>query len=217
MSKSIENTNEIHATWYFDDLIRLGYLIKYVRESETFICRPKLTYSFHEVLPTKLKEREGSLFSEITYTPDYKLFWTEKARYIFFEEEFTTIRPRFKYGRPLFLAYKEDDNLVTRIDVKPTSNVSKKGGKVSSSGTFGLKQRMIYDAYGIYIHKFIPVPMAGTGIKVAIFPNSFTPSRYLWTDGRTQLRTIHFPIITVEEFVNKRIKEMENFDEIRGK
>ena len=103
----------------------------------------------------------------------------------------------------------DDYPIVSYVDVKPTNSVQRKGGKVSSSITFPLKNRILWDRSRIYINKVVPMPMSGTGFKSALFIKTFTPQRYLLTDGGKQLRKIKYPVTTMLAYVNKQKTEIE--------
>jgi hypothetical protein len=57
----------------------------------------------------------------------------------------------------------------------------------------------------IYVQKMVPIPMAGSGITIAMFTKTFTPKRYLFTDGGGKPRKINFPIRTLATYVAERM------------
>ena len=209
-----ENTIEKYSLWWFNELKDHGYIKEIFREPETLYCADKEKYYRLKRFKRKDPEvEEFNLFGEIKYTYDYKIIWDLKARYIFYDViDKNDDKALFKQGKPLLIAnydYDKDGNEihVTRLDVKPTASVAR-FGKTSTQISFPIKQRMIYDRYGIYIQKFIPIPMAGSGKTSSVFPKSFTPRRYLMTDGGKQLRKIRFVVKGLQEYVKLKISEL---------
>ena len=208
------NTIELYSVWYFQELKENGFLKDYVREPETLVCAPKVKHDYLQRFK-RVDDRleELTLFPEISYTYDYKLIWNKEARYLFYDlVDKDNEESYFLHGRPLFIAnydydHNGDEMHVTRIDVKPTAAVAR-FGRVQSSVTFPIKQRMLYEKDGTYIQKFIPIPMAGAGKTSAIFIKSFTPKRYIFTDGGKQLRKIKWPITDLKGYLNIRSKEI---------
>ena len=221
--KSTEiNWIEQYSVWFFQELKQHGYLIDYIREPEVIECAPKLKHLYLKRFVRKQNEpTEYNLFQDINYTYDYKLIWDKKARYIFYDLiDKDNQDDCFLYGRPPFIAnydYTDDTGEelhVTRLDVKPTSSVAMRGGRVSSSYTFYLKQRLAYERYGTYIEKFIPIPMAGAGIRSSRFINIFTPTRYLFTDGGKQTRKIKFGITNIGGYVSQRLQVLDKMNKL---
>jgi hypothetical protein len=204
IKKTKENKIEAYTRWYWEELMDYGYIEKIEREPETLVCADELPHQKFVRMKTKTKIEDFNLFPKIRYTYDTRVYWTPKAENIFYD----TIKSEpFFFGRPPFIAHiDEHGRAVTLADTKPPSNAAQKGAKVSSSISFPQKQRMIFDKHGLYIEKFIPIPMSGAGKTVAKFPNTFTPRRYLFTDSdkMNRMRKIKFPILTIEDFVEKR-------------
>ena len=57
---------------------------------------------------------------------------------------------------------------------------------------FSINQKWMYSEHGIYIQKVIPQKL---------FADTFTPKRYLMTDGGGQARKIKWDVKSLEEFV----------------
>ena len=214
MKKTKRNTIELYSEWYFQELKEQGFLIDWKREPETIVCADKHKEDFLVRMKTKNKVGVFNLFQEIVYTYDYRLTWHEKARYIFYDVIDINDHDRiFEHGRTPFIAnydYDEKGNRmhVTDLDVKPTHSVVK-FGKTSTSITFPIKQRMIFDKTGRYINKFVPIPMAGSGKKSSMFIKTFTPKRYLLTDAGLRGRKIEFEVKDLNTFVHQRLKELK--------
>lgn len=231
VKKTKENSIEMYTRWYWEELMEHGYISKIEREPETLVCAdPLVHYKTKRLTSKPPKVITFNLLPKIVLTYDTKVVWTEKARYIFYDViDRDMVHDVFKFDRPPFIANKDYDEpgneiIVTRVDTKPPSKAGQMGAKLSSSYTFPIKQRMIMDKHGIYVDKFVPIPMSGSGITIAKFPNTFTPRRYLFTDreGSTQLRKINWnipatktkplrkvPPISLDQFVRERLRFLE--------
>jgi hypothetical protein len=208
------NKIEEYFEWWLHDMVDAGYIISWSREPETFQVLGTSEYCRMKRFKTKSPVHEVfNLFQEISYTYDYLIVWAPSAEYLFYEE--INEQGVFQFGKPPFVAHSRqyDDGtvkVISYIDVKPTSAVAKAGGKVSSSTTFPIKQRILWDTRKIYINKCVPIPMAGTGFTIALFPKVFTPRRYIFTDGGGRARKIHFKVRTLEAFVTRQKTYIEN-------
>lgn len=200
-----KNTIEMYAEWYFQELLEAGYISRWEREPETLTVEYGLKRYRVVYAKKSTKIEEYNLLPEITYTPDYIVYWAEKAHGIFYEN----VKDQNQFNAP-FLS-----NSITRIqysyiDVKPTSAVSQRTGRVGSSRSFPLIQRMLMGR-GIYVQKMVPIPMAGSGITIAAFTKTFTPKRYLFTDGGGKPRKINFPVRTMSTYIAERLTAIERF------
>ena len=207
------NQNELYFEWFLNELKGSGYIDNYYREPESFIVSDKILYG--EIQRFKTKESSviyKTLFSEITTTYDYIIIWNNDAMYYFFEV--MNDKMLFSFKRPPFIAHKREieneEKYVSYVDVKPASN-AQKGGKVSSSNTFTYKQILCFIRNGIYINKIVPIPSGKNGMKISLFVNTFTPMRYLFTDGsgvngRNQLRKFQWKekSITLKDYIKNK-------------
>ena len=209
MGKKTEiNSIELYFQWWLEELITAGYIKSYAREPETLIVAETLEYGRIKRFKRKEKEIEKfNLFPEVKYTYDYIIVWEEASEYLFYEE--INEEKVFQFGKPLFVATRHFEDVVSYVDVKPTVNAMR-GGKVSSSISFPLKQRLCWENNRIYINKVIPRPMSGSGYKVALMVKSFVPQRYLLTDGGTQRRKINFPINDLNGYIKRKTEYIQN-------
>lgn len=198
-----QNTNEMYFLWWAKELMDKGYIKDIEREPETFIVDDVIKHKREKHFVRKENElEEFNLFRKLVYTYDFRIIWNEKALYYFYE--IYDKYGYFKFGRPLFIAHKTDLGITSYIDVKPTSNIASRFGKTNTSVTFPYKQRLLFKNHGIYINKSVSIPMAGAGFKSALFLVSFTPKRFLLTDGGRQKRKFKWEdkTITLEEYIS---------------
>lgn len=204
------NPIEQYFEWWLEDMVRAKYIDSYKREPETLMVAPSLEYGRYKRFKSKEKEVEAfNIFPEINYTYDYIIYWNESAEYLFYEE--TNDLRIFQFGKPAFIAHRDrDDNVYSILDVKPTNSVQRQGGKVSSAITFPLKQRLLWDGQGIFVNKVVPIPMGGTGYNSALFIKTFTPQRYLLTDGGGSMRKIKYQVKTIGQYALEKSTYISN-------
>lgn len=200
------NDLEKYFEWWLNELVDIGFVKWYKREAEVFVI-PSSTYGRLKRFKTKDNVLEVfNLFPQIEYSYDYIICWEPVSEYIFYE--IVDDSELFQFGKPSFIAFNReiDDKkcVVSYVDVKPTNSVQRRGGKVSSSITFPLKNRMLWDLQRVYINKVVPMPMSGTGFHSSLFTTTFTPRRYVYTDGGKAIRKVHFVIKTFKEFLVER-------------
>lgn len=212
VKKTQRNTIEAYFEWFLNELLENGYIKWWKREPEKILASSAIEYGRYKRFKRKEKIIEQfNLFREVNYTHDYEMCWTQKAEYIFYEE--ITENRVFQFGKPLFIAHQKEIEEVMEIcsivDVKPTTSVTQRGGKVSSSVSFPFKQRLIWKNHNIYVNKVVPIPMAGTGYSSALFITAFTPVRYLLTDGGKMRRKIKFPTRMIKEYTAFKAEEIK--------
>ena len=201
--KTEKNKIEEYFEWWLNDMVTAGYVKSYSRESEIITVAETSVYGRIKRFKRKPKQiEEFNLFPKIDYTYDYKIVWDISAEFLFFEV--IDDHRVFQFGKPLFVAHEISLEYVSYVDVKPTTSAMHKGARVSTSYSFPLKKRMIWDYHEIYINKVVPIPMAGTGYKSALFCKSFTPVRFLMTDGGKQSRKIKWEIVMLKQYVKNR-------------
>lgn len=222
MGKTERNDIEIYFEWWLNELQEQGYIKSYDRESKVFQVFPSFLMHRMEYKKTILpKEKEYTLLGETNYSYDYKIIWNPKAIYLFHQPvDFSdlSVPQVMVYPKTFFLShFNKDHNLfVSYCDVKPPGQAARFSGSLSSYHTFGLKQRALLWMHRIYINKTIPIPMAGAGKTISLFPITFTPRRYLTTDGGTRSRKIKFPIYTLQDYVKSRSNLIKNINNVQS-
>lgn len=204
-----KNKIEGYFEWWLNELKENGYVKKYSRESFTFdIYKPLKVNKYTKFYKTKkpLLE-EVNLLQKLTYTEDYTIEWDMSAYKIFFEFYGDDIVYNAK-----FLAMKPDGDFVypiSFVDVKPPAKAARFTGSLTSSATFPIIQKILANDMGIYVNKIIPIPMSGSGKGVALFNNTFTPRRYLFSDGMTKVRKQNYKVVMLQEFLKQRLESIE--------
>lgn len=215
-----KNQLEQYFEWWLNELHEQGYIRGYDREAETFPLFPNYKAVRLKFFKTKEPEHEEFNFMQNRfYNYDYNIKWAEKAENIFFQKaDFKDHNKPHVFNYSLndvyFVAHWNETERcdISYVDVKPPS-VGRNSVQNSSYTTFPLKQQILLWLHGIYINKVIPFPMGGTGKTISLFPNTFTPRRYLISDGGNQSRKIRFQVKLLAEYIKERqnnIAEIEN-------
>lgn len=176
---------EVYFQWYLDDLIEAGFIDKYNYESEEYQLFDQLKLPWMEQKKTMVKSREFEALKPSKYTPDFNIYWTEKAKGIFVNGPASIEKPFFAGSE--FLNFTDQPKSV--IDVK--GSAKSRGKKNSSAITFPLKQKLMWLVHSIYVHKAVPQEL---------FEKTFTPMRYLYTDKNGSKRKIKWDVKTVYEY-----------------
>lgn len=177
-----KNNFEMYFEWWLDDLKEEGFITEYVREPQTFILKPEVEVSYPKGKKI-LKIEKQTILNPITYTPDYKVAFTQKGVNILFLviSEMGSIPE--KYNRNLHFLFLENirslkDNVyILYFDVKAPAKAVRFSSGLGSTREFPIKQRLMYDLKGIFVNKVVPV-----GSSTSLFEKTFYPKRYFQTD-----------------------------------
>lgn len=217
MGKTHRNDIEMYFEWWLNELKVVDMIYDWDRESQVFELFPSYRARRKKYFKTKLPEDDHySLLRKETYTYDYRIFWNVKTVYLFFNpSNFSDHRKTNVevYPDTLFHAEFIRGQWTSYVDVKPPSKAAQFSGSMNSFATFPIKQRILLWLHNTYVNKTVPIPMSGSGETVALFPNSFTPYRFLSTDKGKQARKIKFDMRTLSTYVEERkayIKELSD-------
>lgn len=144
MIDELKSQEEVEFYFYLRELLQMGYIKAFSYEPQVFTLFEKRKIGWYERLRTKLKPRESTLLHECTYTPDWRIEWTDKAIDVFICE----------YQRHTSQHYFFHDNLITWIDTKGSGIGSAKN---SSHFTFPIKQKWLFQTKGIFVQKVVPL------------------------------------------------------------
>ena len=153
-----KNKEELYFSYYLDELIDEGLLLKYEYEVQKFELSPdvQFTWTKKTQLKTKLKveHKEKSLLKACTYTPDFILYSLTEIEGLSSTSLMNDI--------PILLICKG----MTVVDVKGAFA----GRTNSTQYTFPLKQKWLYDNYKLYTNKIVPDKL---------FQDTFTPAKVI--------------------------------------
>lgn len=203
MTKNGNYTFEDYFEWYLQDLQKNGFISLYKKGKEITpfeISEESKHTVIDKIYRTgKITYKEKSLIKKHTYKPDFLLYWTPKAKNVFYELVTDTI-----VYDSFFLANEKDGYFFSFVDVKPPPAAAAFSGRQNSYATFPINQGIVYKKFGIYVNKVVPIPASGSGEAVALFKHTFVPNRFLFTDGGTGPRKINFKANHLSAFLEKR-------------
>lgn len=133
-----------------------------IYQPETFMLQESITAPVLKQLKTKQKIVQKSLLQQVTYTPDWKIAFTEKFKIT------------FPANQIYFPVTKMGDKYLqintVRFDIKAGS---KSGNNANNSSfyTFPIKQKFLYFKYQIYVQKII---------LSSFFKSTFVPEQLAW-------------------------------------
>ena len=160
MKNKYKNKEETYFSYYLDELLEHGIIDSYTYEEITFGLSSDIKYSYTKVteLKTKTKYEDitKSLLKPCTYTPDF-IIEVSKAILGFIGVIDTLGK------QPLVVS---GENPKCYVDVKGMFA----GRTNSTQYTFPLKQKWMYQKYGIYTNKVIPYKL---------FAQTFTPYKVI--------------------------------------
>lgn len=204
-----ENDGEKEFRWYLEELQQAGWIKQFTREAETF----KVMDSFQHLREIHHKTKENALESfnllqGINYTYDFRIIWNDCSLNIF--TELYSKEGHFRFGKPPFVSHRIEIGgrmeIVSYVDVKPHANaMARSGGKSASYYTFPFVQKILMFFHGLYINKIIPSPASKKdGVNTCLFATTFTPNRYVFTDGGKQFRKLHHRNVTLKSFTSRK-------------
>ena len=190
-----KSDGEWHFSWYLDDLMDEGYIDDWEYETEVFDLSQPVKIPWKKQMKTMVKDMEMPFLRECTYNPDFKIYWNEKAKGVFYyniEEEITD---------PKTLPYFASQKDISRIEIKPNFDFQNK----TQQAVIKIKWLM---QLGTFVQLVVPVPKVSKGGKLnpsnALFNNTFIPRRYVYTDKKFVSRVIKFKHITLKQWEEKR-------------
>lgn len=188
----LDSKEEQYFSWWCEELEQAGYINSF-SQCQTYQLGEKIINKYQETLKTKTKEKEQTIMQGCAYTPDFEINWNLDAVNKFFDL-FPTLT-NTKINNDLILAKIIEEN-----------NIKKFKSIIEIKGSYDFKQmntlnavnrKWLYQKYNIFVN-LVKVP--------DIFKQTFTPKRYLLTDGGKQQRIINFSVITLNEFISNQIK-----------
>ena len=177
MSKpEYKSKEELYFSLYLDELKDNGYITNYEYECDSYTLSHKATYQTIKKLKTKDSMVHKHLLASHVYTPDFKIKWDFKAF------------NHFTKNQSLELPFWGNNQYQSIIEVKPVFDQN------NMTRLFSINQKWLFSEHGIYVQKIVPIKL---------FEKTFTPKRYLLTDGGGQQRKIKFKPRSLEEFINQ--------------
>lgn len=199
-----ESFCELSCIYFAEELIKAGYATKIVRSPSYLLCDP-VQHTYVEQMIKSSKQVTQTISLGTSYTPDYDIYFTEKALGIFCWELGSTT----KWEKHLLVAQKENryptfdqGNPTYRacLEVKPDFS------RASTTPKSVQTMKWLMQKHGVYCNLFRPN---------RIFEGLFTPQKYLVTERGTQ-RLLKFTPLSLQQYLNKnKIKNARNIQSTR--
>jgi len=200
----MDSDEEVYSCWYLRELIQYGILKDAVYHPPAFqLSDPVYNYYMEEKMVRKKLVKKMIVRESMKahlYTADWKLIWDTSKDLSKFVIRYDEKLVRGAVG--VFQAKKIDGELITFLDIK--------GGAISpymnsSAISFSINQKWTYSKFGIFCQKCIPIytqKIKMKSVSSGLFVTTFTPKRYLMTDGGTQARKLHYQPRTFLQYYN---------------
>lgn len=164
-----DSDEEIYFAFWCDELLEHGYLKKWMRNRKTYTLTEGLNHHWvkETVLKTKIKveDKVQKLLLDSCYTPDFVLYWTAKAKNVFFQ----SLTGHHNQITAPFIAKKTKDAPATWksvVEVKPDFD------RFNMTRAFVMNQKFMWYKWKIFVSLVE---------YKDLFSKTFTPQRYLKT------------------------------------
>lgn len=175
--RDFDSKEELHFSWYLDELVKLGVVSSYTNDIAPFILNKE--YKVNIVIPMKRvpdKVKERIFIREHVYTPDFIVYWNKQV----------VVHKRLM---DIFVIQQDEDgNLYTYFEIKGAWDQNNMT-RLFTSRT----QPWVWDKFNKYV-QLLKVPN--------IFKKTFTPRRYLLTDKTSKPRSIKFKTVDLQTYLN---------------
>ena len=182
-NEKFRSKEEIYFSWWLDELIKEGVINSYKYEPHSFLLIEEHGYNWIDNTKKKPKEKSSTLLNSHSYTPDFLISWNGFHKKLMWDLYHPDMSLTTKINKGKIVSQKNR----SWIDVKGSYN--KHGG----DRIFPIHQKMMFEKKKLYINKIEPKKL---------FSRTFTPKKYIVTDGGGQLRKIDdWEPIPVKEFL----------------
>lgn len=210
-----KNLTELYFEWWLCEMQKLGLVKYWERETETFILRNAEPIFYAQNFATKQSVfRTFNLNPEITYTPDYKVIFSDlllgKLTGVIDNEKLlhnpndlsasNVYQDTLYYAHSDFKTAEHGGGYWFYFDVKAPSSATRFSAKLGSSRDFGLKRRLMFEVHKIIVNKVVPI-----GADSCLFNKTFMPLRYRYNDSGAALRKLRGkPCDTIDQWLVKK-------------
>ena len=198
ISESFDSKEEYYFNLWLDELSRRG-LVEYSKyHPKPFILSDTVHLSYQKQLKTKIKDEQAHLFGSHEYQADWIIFWNERLKGIFFFD--SSIPGRSPTDFPFIVNWSENRrSFFSVIDVKGTFNQN------DAYRRFSIEQKWVWQKFGIYVQKIIPMPTNKEKPKPAgaLFLTTFMPVRATLTDIKAIDKKLKYKYKLIDEFMSE--------------
>lgn len=140
--KSLE---EVYFAAYLEELRINGFISSFHYEKHTFELTDSVSIPYLKQLKTKVVSKDEHILAKTSLTSDFTIYWNDKASNIFFLDK----SPIRNVKR---IPFRVDNNLkISEVEIKAINE-----SNTSSSISFPVKQKWVYDKHKIFIQKIKP-------------------------------------------------------------
>lgn len=179
-----ESFCELSCIYFAEELIKLGYVDRIERSPSYLLCDP-VQHTYVEQLKKGSKQVTQTISQGVSYTPDFDIYFTEKARGKFCWVLGSTI----KWEKNLLVAQNIGSFYKACCEVKPDFS------RASTTPKSVQSMKWLFQKHGVFCNLFRPN---------RIFEGLFVPQKYLKTERGTP-RKLKFKSLSLQEYLKKKI------------
>ena len=178
-----ESFCELSCLFFCEELIKQGFVSKVERSPSYLLCDP-VQNTYAEQLKRGSKQVTQTISLGVTYTPDYDIYFTEKALGLFCWE----LGCDKKYDKKLLVVQKIDNLYRATVEVKPDFQRASTTPKSVQSMKWLMQKR------GVFVNLFRPN---------RIFEGLFVPDKYRITERGT-VRILKFKALNLQQYLKTK-------------
>lgn len=171
-----DSKEETYFYWFCRELLKREIAIEVQTICPTWDLIKAPEYLWYREFKTKPSRREqGNLLQSLSYTPDFIIKWNASSNAIgdfLYKVNHENLSIRSPKRQP-FIVF--NDSLESVIDVKGAF------GKHGDAVKFPVLQKIVFHTQNVFVQKIVPTEL---------FKKTFTPDRFLYTDGGGRVRSI---------------------------
>lgn len=176
-----ESIEELHFLWWCEVLLLSGHLLK-VERGEPIQITHGYKHDYEVATRKGTTVKSQTIFQPSKYTPDFILTWNPKRH-----RKFVWLPSYGKYVKPLLLGMEVTGGVITYVECKGNFDFN------NMTRGFVLNQKFLYDKYKVLIN-LIKLP--------DLFANTFTTTKYMYTNKTGQLRKLKFEPRSLKEYLS---------------
>lgn len=175
-----ESNCELACLHWLLTLKKEGYVLQIERSPSFLLCDP-VTNNYAQQLKRGSKAVQQVITKGHSYTPDFKVWFTDKAIGKFIWVDGTSE----KWARNLMVAHKADGGWSAYIEVKPDFD---RRGSTSKAVN---DMKWVYQKYRIFVNLFRPEH---------VFNVTFTPQEYLKT-SKGKVKKLRYKVRSLKQYL----------------
>lgn len=178
-----ESFCELSCLFFCEELMKDGYVVKVERSPSYLLCDP-VQNTYAEQLKRGSKQVTQTISLGVTYTPDYDIYFTEKALGLFCWD----LNSSVKWEKNLLVVQKVGDFYRACCEVKPDFQRASTTPKSVQSMKWLMQKR------GVFVNLFRPNRM---------FEGLFVPEKYKTTERGTP-RVLKFRALNLQQYLKSK-------------